>query len=169
MKTLVIHPKDSTTDFLSDIYSDKDWTIITTNISKKLLKDSIKSHDRIVMLGHGTELGLLGFDRFIIDSSLVYLLRDKVGVFIWCNADVFVKKYKLKGFFTGMFISEFEEALNFCITTNYFFLTESNKDFANAVKLSIDTNDILTNVLEHYDGNSAVVDFNKERMFEIKL
>jgi hypothetical protein len=51
MKTLVIHPKDSTTDFLSVIYSDKDWTIINTNISKKVLKEQIKTHDRIVMLG----------------------------------------------------------------------------------------------------------------------
>lgn len=34
MKTLVIHPKDSTTDFLSEIYSDKDWTVINTNTSK---------------------------------------------------------------------------------------------------------------------------------------
>ena len=40
-------------------------------------KDAIKSNDRIVMLGHGTEQGLIGFQRFIIDSSLVYLLREK--------------------------------------------------------------------------------------------
>lgn len=38
MKTLAIHPKDITTDFLSEIYSDKDWTVITENISKKKLK-----------------------------------------------------------------------------------------------------------------------------------
>ena len=60
MKTLVIHPKDSTTDFLSDIYIDKEWTLITKNVSKKILKESIKEHDRIIMLGHGTEKGLIG-------------------------------------------------------------------------------------------------------------
>lgn len=59
MKTLVIHPKDQTTDFLSVIYDDKDWTIINTNVSKSYLKTQIKSHDRIVMLGHGTDKGLL--------------------------------------------------------------------------------------------------------------
>ncbi len=75
MKTLVIHPKDSTTDFLSEIYSDKNWTVVNTNVSKKFLKEQIKSHDRIVMLGHGTESGLIGFDKFIIDSTWVYLLR----------------------------------------------------------------------------------------------
>lgn len=59
MKTLVIHPKDITTDFLSDIYSDKDWTVININVSKSFLKKQIKEHDRIVMLGHGTGEGLV--------------------------------------------------------------------------------------------------------------
>ena len=44
MKTLIIHPKDSTTDFLSEIYSHKDWTVINTNTSKKVLKEQIKTH-----------------------------------------------------------------------------------------------------------------------------
>ena len=39
MKTLAIHPKDSSTDMLSDVYSDNDWTVIKTNISKSKLKD----------------------------------------------------------------------------------------------------------------------------------
>jgi len=166
MKTLVIHPKDSTTDFLSDIYSDKKWDVITTNVSKKQLKDSIKSHDRIIMMGHGTELGLLGFDRYIINSSLVYLLRDKICICIWCNANIFVDKYKLKGFYTGMIISEYEESLMYSIPTNDYFLTESNKDFANAIKKSIDTDNILNNTLKYYDGNSAVVTFNKQNLFQ---
>jgi hypothetical protein len=166
MKTLVIHPKDSTTDFLSDIYLDKDWTVINNNPSKKFLKEQIKSHDQIIMLGHGTEKGLLGFNKFIIDPSLVYLLKDKHCICIWCNADKFVDKYKLKGFYTGMIISEYEEALLFNIPTNLFFLTESNKDFAKAIKLSIDKkNDFVKNVLSLYDGNSAVVNFNKQKIF----
>ncbi|MFA5586048.1 MAG: hypothetical protein WDA02_05820 [Saccharofermentanales bacterium] len=166
MKTLVIHPKDPTTDFLSDIYSDKKWTVVNTNISKKSLKEQIKSHDRIVMLGHGTELGLIGFNKFIINSSLVYLLRDKVCICIWCNADIFVKKYNLKGFYTGMIISEYTESLMYNIPTNNYFLTESNKDFANSIKVSIDTDNILDNVIKHYDGNSAVVLFNKQNLFQ---
>jgi len=72
MKTLVIHPKDYTTDFLSVIYDNKNWYVITTNVSKSHLKNQIKSHDRIILLGHGTELGLIGFEHFIIDSTYVY-------------------------------------------------------------------------------------------------
>jgi len=111
MKTLVIHPKDSTTDFLKVIYSEKDWTIIDdNNISTSKLKENIKSHDRIIMLGHGSDKGLFGQNRLIINSNLVYLLKDKNCVCIWCNADEFVKKYKLNGFYTGMIISDYDEA-----------------------------------------------------------
>ncbi|MFW6243268.1 MAG: hypothetical protein ACOC2W_03825, partial [bacterium] len=143
MKTLVIHPKDSTTDFLCEIYKDKDWTVINTNTSKKFLKDQIKTHDRIVMLGHGTENGLLGFNKYVIDSTWVCLLRDKNCICIWCNADEFVKKYKLKGFYTGMIISEYEEAIMCCVPTNLQWIAESNTNFALAIKNSIDDDNML--------------------------
>lgn len=142
MKTLVIHPKDITTDFLSDIYSDKDWTVININVSKSFLKKQIKEHDRIVMLGHGTGEGLIGFKRLIIDSNYVYLLRDKITVCIWCNADNFVKKYNLKGFYTGMIISEMDEANCYSLyETSQANITASNILFATAIKNAIDSDD----------------------------
>jgi hypothetical protein len=165
MKTLVIHPKDSSTDFLSTIYSDKDWTVINTNTSKKFLKEQIKSHDRIIMLGHGTHCGLLGFNRFVIDSTLVYLLREKDCVCIWCNADLFVQKYKLKGFYTGMIISEFEEAMYFTVRTDDDDIDFSNSLFANAIKESIDNSDMLSNVKKLYDGVSPVITYNKKNLY----
>lgn len=165
MKTLVIHPKDSTTNFLKEIYSDRDWTIINDNCSTKQLKEQIKSHDRIVMLGHGTEKGLIGFDRYIIDSSLVYLLREKYCVSIWCNSDQFVEKYDLKGFYTGMIISEYEEALAYSILSDSRWINESNIDFALAIKDSIDSDDFLNNAKMLYEGNSAVVRFNRNNLY----
>lgn len=165
MKTLVIHPKDSTTDFLSVIYSDKDWTVINSNTSKKILKEQIKIHDRIVMLGHGTEKGLIGFDRLVIDSTWVYLLREKICVCIWCNADVFVEKYGLKGFYTGMIISEYEEAIMCCVPTNSFWISESNTDFAFAIKNSIDDENMLEKAKLLYEGNTSVVEFNRNNLY----
>lgn len=165
MKTLVIHPKDSTTDFLSVIYSDKDWTVINSNTSKKILKEQIKTHDRIVMLGHGTEKGLIGFDRLVIDSKWVYLLREKICVCIWCNADVFVEKYGLKGFYTGMIISEYEEAIMCCVHTNSFWISESNTDFALAIKNSIDAENMLEKAKLLYEGNTSVVEFNRNNLY----
>lgn len=165
MKTLVIHPKDSTTNFLSKIYEGNDWTVINDDISKKELKTLIKNHSRIVLLGHGTEYGLIGFNRIIIDSKLVYLLREKIGVYIWCNADKFVLKYNLNGFYTGMFISEQNEADFLNVKTNYQWINESNKEFANSIKLSIDTKEMLTNVNKHYKGYNDLTSYNKERFY----
>ena len=165
LSTLVIHPKDLITDFLSEIYLDRGWTIINVNISKSRLKSEIKSHDRIIMLGHGTEYGLLGFGRFIIDSTLVYLLRDKVTICIWCNADVFVKKYGLRGFYTGMIISELEEAIMYCIDVDTNSILESNICLSSAVSESIDSVDMLDSVKRLYGGNSAVIEFNRGNLY----
>lgn len=164
MKTLVIHPTDQTTDFLSVIYDDKDWTTITTNVSKGYLKSQIKSHDRIVMLGHGTDSGLIGFDHFIIDSKFVYLLREKYCVCIWCNADVFFTKYKLKGFYTGMIISDFEESYLYCVNASYDEIESSNKLFAKSIKDSIDSDDMLLEIKTIYKGENSIIDFNKQNI-----
>lgn len=167
MKTLVIHPKDPTTDFLKEIYKNKDWTIINHNPSKSELKKAIKDHDRVIMLGHGTGYGLLGFGRFVIDSRLVYLLREKDCVCIWCNADKFISKYKLKGFYTGMIISEYEEAIDYCIQAfNLIHITESNILFAEAVKESILEEDILKGIKERYKTkNNPIILFNQNNLF----
>jgi len=169
MKTLVIHPKDETTDFLSEIYSGKDWTIINTNISKSALKRAINEHDRIIMLGHGSKQGLIGFNKFIIGSELVYLLREKECVCIWCNADQFVVKYGLKGFYTGMIISEYEEALMYCVQTTSEKISHSNLLFAEAVKKSIDKNkdtivESIKSIYNNIDDNS-VIEFNQQNLY----
>jgi hypothetical protein len=169
MKTLVIHPKDVTTDFLNPIYSNRSWTVINSKVSHKAIKAAIKEHERIVMLGHGTEQGLLGFDGygFAINSSMVYALRNKLGVYIWCNAHVFVRKHNLKGFYTGMFISERDEAM-YCavyLATDKH-VSESNTLFANCVKNAIDSTDMLGNVLKSYNEiNNPVVNYNRDRLF----
>ena len=119
MKTLVIHPKDSSTDFLKPIYENiPNKTVVTGGATPEQLKNMIIAHDRIMMMGHGSPSGLFSIGNFpswglIINESLVEILRTKGSnlFFIWCNADVFVKQHNLKGFYTGMFISEVEEAL----------------------------------------------------------
>lgn len=168
MDTLIIHPKDSTTDFLSEIYKDKDWTVITDHISKSQLKREIIHHDRIIMLGHGSELGLFDMNHmnFVIDSQLVYLLRAKYCVGIWCNADKFFEKYKLNGFYTGMIISEVEEAYLYGIRESFEVIEKSNKLLALAVKKSIDLDtDIVKSVREIYVGNNEIISFNKENLY----
>lgn len=171
MKTLVIHPFDSTTEFLNTIWINKGFTVIKSQVSKSRLKQLIKDHDRIIMLGHGTEDGLIGTDKlnFIIDSKLVYLLREKDCVCIWCNADKFVEKYKLKGIFTGMIISEYEEALIFCVSGSREDIKESNTQFAKTMESIIDGKLTKIEALKLFDSETnKIIKFNKNNIFVIK-
>lgn len=161
MKTLIIHPEDSSTFFLDIVYNPiEDKTVITKNVSKKELSDLIEKHDRIMMMGHGTPSGLLAVGQFgqyvnyIIDSSFVPQLKERDNnVFIWCNADRFVNAWGLKGFYSGMFISEIGEAF-FCGLPNtpQDIVDESNYGFCNimAKYINEDTQKIYDNVKNDY-------------------
>lgn len=169
MKTLVIHPYDLTTTFLCEIYKDKDWTIMFDGFSKKKLKENIRNHDRIIMLGHGDEFGLYNPDTLhhIIDSTWLWLLREKDCVCIWCNADKFVEKYGLKGLYTGMIISEPDEAYYFSINFKLDDIKQSNKLFAQAIKENIETNDV-DNIKKLYnDDTNAIIEFNQQNIYKI--
>jgi len=167
MKTLVIHPQDPTTAFLSIIYADKDYTVITHNVSKTDLKIAINGHDRIIMLGHGNHHGMFGFGRFVIDSRWVYLLRQKSVVCIWCNADLFVRKYALTGLYTGMIVSDYNEAYLYCLHSftdkN---IEDSNTMFALAMKDAIDGVS-LNKVLPIYsDDDNTIIYFNRQNIYK---
>jgi hypothetical protein len=127
MKTLIIHPDDPSTDFLKPIYDNvTNATVVTGGVSKEDVKQMIIEHDQVMMMGHGSPGGLFSLGLFnepnliypqrvsyayIIDSEMVELLEQKDNnIFIWCNADQFVNKHKLKGLYSGMFISEVSEA-----------------------------------------------------------
>lgn len=113
MKQLFIHINDPSTTFLSAIYSGINADVITRNtMTPNELNKRIMRYDRIVMMGHGSPRGL--FDcrgSFVISKDNVEALRDKENIYIWCHANAFVANYGLKGFSTGMFISEVGEAV----------------------------------------------------------
>jgi hypothetical protein len=169
MKTLLIHAEDATTDFLSTIYDGKDWTIVKKNIGKSRLKALIKEHDIIMMMGHGTEKGLADSDfNFLIDGGYVYLLRDKINIGIWCNADQFFKKHGLKGLATGLIISDYMEANLYCVDATYSEIDESNFKFAQAIKHSLILEDLeLTKekIQETYEVKDGVTEFNQKNIY----
>lgn len=116
-KTLVIHPKDDSTEFLKKIYENiPDVTVVTEGKTKEEINQLITEHDRIIMMGHGCPDGLFSIGLFpnsyglVIDKSTVPFLEGKENICIWCNADRFVNRYNVSGFFSGMFISEVGEA-----------------------------------------------------------
>jgi hypothetical protein len=127
MTTLIIHPDDRSTDFLRPIYRNiKHKTVITGSITRDGLHALIRAHDRIIGLGHGSPSGLFnmsmsGFGSFILGAQEVEVLRGKELVSIWCHANQFMEHHKLKGIYSGMFISEVSEA-------RYYGLNEVTQD-----------------------------------------
>lgn len=177
-KTLIIHPKDHSTNFLKTIYKDIRYkTIITGGCYFDDVLKEIKTHDRIIMCGHGTPAGLLAVGQFelnyghIINERCVEHLKGKECMFIWCNADQFVKKHNLKGFYSGMFVSEVGEAY-FCNlkNVNQSKVSSSNYSFSEIVSRHIDNDmkELYENVKTDYgvliEGN-PVVKYNHDRLY----
>ena len=180
MKTLIVHPKDGTTSFLDIVYQPiENKTVITGGITKEELHELIKSHDRVMMMGHGSPFGLFSIGQFkkcggyIIDHTIVPLLESRDNsVFIWCNADRFVNEYELKGFYSGMFISEVGEAIYCGLPgTPQEVVDESNFGFCNIISKYIgeDTNTIHENVKREYGliaENNSVAYYNNLRLYK---
>lgn len=180
-KTLVIHPSDRSTDFLSNIYKDKkDWTILTSYVGTK--NDLIKymeSFDRIIMMGHGSPSGLFNVNDFysvttlrggcyVIDDNFVDVLSRKETISIWCHSDKFFSKHNIKGFHTGMVISEVSEA-DFVLGHTPLNTEETldNMNFyANLLGECIERspNEIREYMLEHYNREDEVSEFNRNTL-----
>ncbi len=170
--TLVIHPKDSSTDFLKEIYKGRDWNVITEYMDFEELSKVIAFSDRVIMLGHGTANGLLFLREFggidyIIDERFSDLLKEKNCVFIWCHADQFVKRHGLSGFYTGMFISEMPEAEMYDVAASEGEIDLSNKLFAVVVRAYIFKPKMCKNIMDsYYSDKLPVVVFNRKRIYK---
>jgi hypothetical protein len=180
MKTLIVHPEDYSTKFLDIVYAPiENKTLVTGGVSKTELMTLIQEHDRVMMMGHGSPGGLFSVGKFkntgayIIDQSMVpYLKSKKDNVFIWCNADRFVETFDLKGFYSGMFISETGEA-TYCGLpgTKQEIVDESNFGFCNIIAKYIkeETNAIHENVKKEYGliaENNPVALYNHNRLYK---
>ena len=179
MKTLVIHPKDNSTVFLTKAYESlDDVTLVQGDATKEQIGDMISSHDQIMMMGHGTSDGLLSVGQFpdasgyIIDDSFASLLAEKNNsVFIWCNADQYVNRHQLSGFYTGMFISEVAEAYLMGLDgTTQEEVDESNQTFVETIGALADRGPRLMHAMaRHKYGqltrHNRVARYNHERLY----
>ena len=176
MKTLVIHPHDKTTHFLRPIYEDiSNKTVVTGGMSTNSIKHLIIDHDRVIMLGHGSPSGLfgVGFDSsFVIDSNLVPYLKEKKdnNIYIWCNADKFVTKHNLEGFYSGMFISEVSEAAMYGYYCGQSIVDESNNAFAQLLGLHANKwiDKLYEGIKKDYGwvaDMNEIAKFNNERLY----
>ena len=175
MKTLIIHPSDRSTDFLRPIYQPlKQYTIITGG-TRKEVNSLIKTHDRIIMMGHGAPSGLFSVGQFegayIIDFNSVPLLKAKECVFIWCNADQFVNRWDLKGLYSGMFVSEVGEAIMTGLpSVQQSTVDESNDTFAELLGEGMHRDlyhayHRMMNTYEQLAETNPVARYNSERLY----
>jgi len=115
-KTLIIHPFDRSTFFLGKTYeSIKNKQLITQGASKDEIRNLIKESSRIMLMGHGSPNGLFSVGQFgpdtrgyVIDETMVEVLRGKKLITIWCHANQFIERHKLNAF-SSMFCSEYSE------------------------------------------------------------
>jgi hypothetical protein len=188
MKTLVIHPDDRSTDFLKPIYESVDnKTVITGGKSREEIIDLIQSHDRVLMMGHGSPGGLFKTGTFsdylslyLIDKDLVPYLKDKENFYIWCYADEFVRAHNLRGFFSGMFVSEPGEAVACDLVNRRKLLDmdllnkveESNEEFSRIVgeNMHLPLDEMFKEVREQYHSvakSNKIASYNHDRLYKV--
>ena len=178
-KVLVIHPEDSSTDMLQAVYFDKGYDVIRDpSISNEELVEQIRSHDKIIMLGHGTPDGLLAFDRknygirYLINDSHAELLRSKETYSMWCYSDMYFRRNGMKGFHSGMIISERAEACAYGIrnyTDKDVAMTLMPLMFAMHDTLEMEDLDQMQRmILERYNADDPITAFNRNNIMILK-
>ncbi|MEY4702741.1 MAG: hypothetical protein RIR96_638 [Bacteroidota bacterium] len=167
MKTLVIHPKDPTTDFLCEIYRDQNFVVLRENLDWLNLFCRITRYDRIILLGHGCQVGLFDGDFIVADDTMSAVLRGREVVAIWCHAKSYIERNGLTGFYTDMFISEVQEAEYYGIEATQEQINHSNQCFAALVRENLGHPDRLKKILDGYQCvNNPVVQFNIQRLYD---
>jgi hypothetical protein len=179
MKTLIVHPEDPSTSFLSQIYAPlPNTTVVQSGVTKSELRSLLESHDRILMLGHGSLYGLLNPGQssdaglYIIDDLMVLPLKSKRNnIFIWCYAGKFVQKHGLSGLYTGMFINEVREARSYCFENiDENLIGQSNERFSWIVSkyLNQPIEVLFQKILYEYGllaRTNPIAKFNLERLY----
>lgn len=138
-KMTIIHADDPTTRFLSVMYESRQdaFCRVTEQSTNSDVIRSLKESNTIMMLGHGNKYGLFStpdrngnYSRFLITDRHVEFLRGKTCIGIWCYADQFARRYGLHGLFSGMIVSELQEAIDLNLATTHEEVTRDRDKFA---------------------------------------
>ena len=187
-KLYVIHPKDRSTEVLSILYRECEVVNIITDpdafsneVSHFLNHISKDSH--LMLLGHGSPDGLysrfddsgepVSFDKVLVNHSHAYHLRKHnhqiIGIF--CYAREFAEKERLHGLFSGMFISEYKEALELGIETSEEEIRFENEKFFKRLRQLLDDDvplfEIPDRMRELDDVKSPLTNYNYYSIYYI--
>ena len=174
---IVIHANDPTTKVLSRLYETREdfMTRITETSTNSQVRQSVMNADLVMMLGHGNPYGLFStpnkkglYVRHLINSNHVQFLRDKKCIGIWCYANKFAEQYRLHGLFSGMIISELQEAVNNHIVATKEEIDSEMEIFVMRLKFCIETEelcDVPAKMLELDNTHSPLTEFNYKNLY----
>ena len=156
---LVIHPKDKTTAMLSALYDGLEAQVVidyrTTNKGLFFREDDSKNE----------------FDKIIVGHSHRYHLHNHGSniVAVWCNADQFARAEGLHGLFSGMIVSELNEALLYQVETAQEELDRENVKLVRRLRALLDAriplSEIPKRMLAMDDVHSPLTTFNYKNFF----
>lgn len=173
----VIHAADPTTQVLSLLYQQREDVrmLITERNTSSDVQRAICADNAIMMLGHGNEYGLFSkpekngdYRRFLITDRHVQFLRDKTCIGIWCYANKFAEKYKLHGLFSGMIISELQEAIDLGVPATKDEINREMEKFTIRLKECVENyglEQIPLRMKESDDVQSALTKFNYGNLY----
>lgn len=179
---LIIHPKDKTTAMLSALYDGLEAQVVDDYRSTKEMTNllhHVSTQERILLLGHGSDKGLFfrkddskdEYDKVIVSHAHAYHLRKHGGniVAVWCNADQFAHAEGLHGLFTGMIVSELNEALLYQVETTQEELDCENVKLARRLRALLDEriplSEIPKRMLAMDDVRTPLTTFNYNNFY----
>ena len=158
----------------------KNVTLIDETWNNRNIREAIGSAtkgEEIMMLGHGYNGGLFApygenqFARTIVDSKLVYLLREHTCIGIWCYANEFAEKYGLKGLFSGMVVSDANEAFDLGLDITGEDIGICNNQYASDLEYCLRrySLDLVPRMMQELqDYHSDIKDFNYKSLYHYK-
>ena len=176
----IFHANDPTTRFLSLLYQGREdirCHITEKNTNVDVLR-ALRNDDTFMMLGHGNPYGLFSvpnkegsYERFLITGRHVQFLRDKLCIGIWCYAEEFALRYGLHGLFSGMVISELDEARMFNIEATQGEIIREREQFVHDLLSCIRSyglKETPEKMLQKSKGASPLTRFNYESLYFIE-
>ena len=171
---IVVHPYDESTRMLAKIYEGIEGVKLFDSWKQRsdiLAAIAAAPKDEpILLLGHGSPWGLYDMRHgLILNDNDARLLKGRPNlVGIWCYASEYAFKHGLKGFFSGMFISEPQEALiNGVEATDEeiaFVADDFSARFGHAMREGKPLAEIAAELMNPSFINSDLTEFNYSRL-----
>lgn len=171
---IVVHPKDPSTVMLAAIYEGIEGVkLFDSYLQREEILKAIAAAPKdepILLLGHGCPSGLYDMRYgLVIRNADAELLKDRPNlVGIWCYASDYAYNHSLKGFFSGMFISEEPEAWVNGVEAEEAVINEKAWDFArrfgDMLRAGKPLGEIAAELMDPKHRDSELTRFNYDRL-----